>query len=229
MQELKEIFSSGGGEFLTSPEDIASKIDGVKAMIFDWDGVFYPGAKSENLLSTFSEADSMGSNMLRFGLWMNNGNKVPTASIISGAHNPTARSFAEREHFNSVFLRFLHKQEALDHFVKEYGIEPDSILYFFDDILDVPITKVAGIRIMIRREGSPLFTNYVKDNGLADYITGNTASQNGIREACELILGLKGIYTSTIDERVAFSENYKMYLEDRNSISTVYFEPGSTE
>ena len=63
---IPEAFKKIGGEFVISPEDLAHKLKNIKVLIFDWDGVFHAGHKNENRSSTFSEADSMGINMLRF-------------------------------------------------------------------------------------------------------------------------------------------------------------------
>ena len=46
MKEIRELFSGMGGKFISEPEDIKGKFNKIKAIIFDWDGVFNNGIKS---------------------------------------------------------------------------------------------------------------------------------------------------------------------------------------
>ena len=39
------LFEKEGGEFITPPSSFIKKLKGVKAIIFDWDGVFNSGVK----------------------------------------------------------------------------------------------------------------------------------------------------------------------------------------
>ena len=45
--------------------NLSTSFRNIKAIILDWDGVFHSGYKSLKGESQFSEADSMGMNMLR--------------------------------------------------------------------------------------------------------------------------------------------------------------------
>src|SRR5436853_3976192 len=46
--------------------------------------------------------------------------------------------------------------------------------------------SVCGIRILVNRKTAPLFIKYVKENKLADYITGAESGKFPVREGCEL-------------------------------------------
>ena len=94
--DLERRFRELGGHFVTPPSEIAAKLDGIRALVFDWDGVFNAGRKGGGLASGFSEPDSMGTNMLRFALWRKR-SAQPTCAVLSGADNPAAREFAQRE------------------------------------------------------------------------------------------------------------------------------------
>ena len=95
-------FSALNGSFIIPAVRIAAKLKKIRAVIFDWDGVFNDGFKGESFSSTFGEADSMGINMLRYGLWRQNG-QLPAVAIISGESNQTSLQFARREHFHDVY------------------------------------------------------------------------------------------------------------------------------
>mgnify|MGYP000391914701 CR=1 FL=1 len=80
---LNQLFTDLGGKFITPADELARRLVDIKAVIFDWDGVFNGGVKGEGVSSTFNEADSMGTNMLRYGLWRKT-KTPPVTTIISG-------------------------------------------------------------------------------------------------------------------------------------------------
>ena len=95
--------------------------------------------------------------------------------------------------------------------------------FVFDDVLDLSIASHCGLRFLIRRGPSPLFETYVKEKGLCDYISANSGSQYGVREVCELVLGILGVFSEVVDERVEFGDKYHQYLSKRNSVSTTFY------
>ena len=222
MVHIEKIFTDIGGQFLTSPSDIATKLQSIKAFVFDWDGVFNNGEKEGAGSSTFSEVDSMGTNLLRFSHWLEH-KELPTCAIISGEKNQTAFWFCTREHYHVSYFKVAHKIEALDHFCTHHTIKHDEVAYFFDDILDLSVAQVAGIRILINRKANPLFKNYVKENKLADYITGAESGKFPVREGCEMLMGLRGNYDEVLSKRSAYGHIYKEYIEARNKIETSFF------
>ena len=211
--QLKKVFT---GTFLAEPFALQEKLFKVKAYVFDWDGVFNNGTKDASGSSPFNEVDSMGINMLRFSHYLLN-SQNPVTAIITGELNTAAFTFAKREHFHAVYSGIRNKKDALIHFCDTHKLQPGNVAYFFDDVLDLSIAEVCGVRIMIGRSGSPLFLNLVKEHSLADYITDADGSNNALREAAELLIGLIGQYDETIMQRVHNSGNYKEYISARNT------------
>ena len=207
------------GAFIKDKETIAEKLKNIKAVIFDWDGVFHSGYKKDNSESSFSEADSMGINMLRFTYYLKN-NEIPYTAIITGENNKTASYFAEREHFNHIFLKIKNKVEILNWLTKNKGFANDEVLFVFDDILDLSMAKECGVRFMVNREASFMLKEYCKKNTLYDYITKNDGGNHAIREICELAISLVGDYNDVISKRIAYSGIYSEYIHIRNSIVT---------
>jgi 3-deoxy-D-manno-octulosonate 8-phosphate phosphatase (KDO 8-P phosphatase) len=224
IEEIKNLFENQGGGFISSPSFIYERLKGIKAYIFDWDGVFNNGAKSENTGSGFSEPDSMGLNLLRFGYWMANSNQFPYVSIITGEINQTAIKLAERENFHHIYFNFKNKALAFDHFLSTFNLKPEEVAFCFDDILDIPIAKRCGLRFLIKRSGSPLFVQYVKKMHYCDYITGQPGGQNAVREISELILGMLDQYETALKERTEFSILYTNYLEQRKKTELKQFK-----
>ena len=217
-------FSDRGGEFLIPLSDFILKAHEIRCIAFDWDGVYNSGVKGEGVYSYFSEVDSMGLNILRFGAKIVNGD-ILKAGIISGEKNPSTEMFVNREHLNFKCLGFKNKTEGLNHVLDTYGLKPSQVAFVFDDILDLSIAKVCGLRFQVCRNATPMFNNYVKTNNLTDYVTANTGERFAVREVCELLLAALNVYNRAVNSRIAFDNDYAQYIAERNSIVPITFSP----
>lgn len=215
--KIAQLFTDGGGKFLTPVVSIAERLDTIRAVVFDWDGVFNDGKKMAEGSSTFSEVDAMGTNLLRFAFWLRRGD-LPLTAIITGERNESAQYLAGREHFDACYYRTGNKQKAFDHFCLHHAVKPEEVAYVFDDVLDLPIAAAAGLRIFIPRKSAPLLEDYVCRHGLADYLTG--PALHPVRESCELMMGLLGNYDEALEHRIDFTESYQLYLKFRNAAET---------
>lgn len=222
MSHISQLFTMAGGQFNIPEADIIEKLKHVKAFVFDWDGVFTDGGKDHNLDSRFNEVDSMGTNLLRFSYYLNN-RQVPLTAILSGEKNTAAFTFVDRERFHYSYSKFANKLEATKHICELNGLQPNEICFVFDDVLDLSLAEICGVRIYIPRKANPLLNEYVIRHQLADYITGSTSGQHAVREACELLIGLNGNFNEVITERKNFSEAYTSYLVLKRATNTLYF------
>lgn len=223
MNLFHEKYCSIGGQFLTSVEQFVLKAEKVKALVFDWDGVFTDGSKRANGESSFSEVDSMGINLLRFSYFLKLGKTIP-CFIITGMHNKTAIEFAEREKFQAVFMNAKKKKVALHHIQKNHNIDAENIAFFFDDVLDLDLASKVNLRILLGRHSNPAFNTFIKDNQLADYQTANKGGFEGIRESAELIMESIGKFDEAMKGRINFNETYTQYWQFRQSEKTLLFE-----
>ena len=220
--EVEKLIAESGMKFNIPVEQLEVKLKSIKALIFDWDGVFHSGYKNETGTSSFSEADSMGVNMLRFAYYLINAS-IPYTAIITGENNPTAFYWAEREHLNDVFFKVKDKVKILDWLKKNRGIESYEVVFAFDDILDLSLAKECGVRILIKRESSKMLQNYCVNNNICDVITANDGGNHAVREISELIIALLGKWNQVVDERVQFDGLYKPYIQQRQKIQTSRF------
>jgi 3-deoxy-D-manno-octulosonate 8-phosphate phosphatase (KDO 8-P phosphatase) len=216
---IVELFESGGGEFFTPPSVFVPKLEQVRAVLFDWDGVFNDGFKQGEEGSLFSEVDAMGTNLLRYALWRKHAKQVITA-VVTGEGNPPAHALAQREHFHAVYSKAKNKPKVLDQFCKTHGLKPEQILFFFDDVLDMEVARQCGARIMIARKATPMLREFAKTNDMVDYLTGCSGGEHGLREGCEMVMGLLGLYEAAVKERMTFSQDYQFYLDERQQIET---------
>ncbi len=206
-----------GTRFIPGREELQRRVQGIKAVLFDWDGVFNDGWKTLEGGSPFSEVGSMGVNLLRFALWLKNGANPP-AAVITGQLNPGAEMFARRERLHGLFMGFINKPQAFDEFLVMHGLQEHEVAFFFDDALDLPLARRCGLRVLIGRAGGQLFTAHVEARGDADIVTAQSGGQNGLREATEAVIDLLGNFADVVDQRAAFTDDYQRYLRERNAV-----------
>lgn len=206
------IFTKLGGTFCRPFADFKERLTHIKAYVFDWDGVFNEGVKSETGGSLFSEVDAMGTNMLRFGHWLRL-HRLPTVAVITGEENPAAQHLAQREKWDAIYRNSSNKLTAFNHFLKIHSLSESEVAFLFDDVLDLAVAKRCGLRLMVRHAASPLLQNYVMKNEMADYVS--SGHTHAVREICELILATTEIYDEAIHLRSSFDVAYQNYLSER--------------
>jgi 3-deoxy-D-manno-octulosonate 8-phosphate phosphatase (KDO 8-P phosphatase) len=97
------------------------------------------------------------------------------------------------------------------------------VVFVYDDVLDLSLASKADLRFMVRRTASPLLTQYVRTNRLADYLTAHGGGNHAVREVCELLLGMTGMYDTVVGKRAAFDAQYSKYFSQRNGLATQFF------
>lgn len=221
--ELERRFSKLGGTFVTPVDELAKRVRAARGLVSDWDGVFNPGSKGEGAESTYSEPDSMGTNLLRYGLWRAHG-VLPIAALITGAENPSARAFALREHFHAIYYGARNKTLAIESLCRAHGISSEHLICLFDDVNDLGMAFACGVRIFVQRTASPLLRDYVVRQGFCDYVTGHSPERYAVREACELLLGLLGSFDAVVASRVGWDRDYAAYFAARQAQPTEFVD-----
>jgi 3-deoxy-D-manno-octulosonate 8-phosphate phosphatase (KDO 8-P phosphatase) len=211
-------YEAQGTRFLVSDTDLNDRSRRIKAVLFDWDGVFNDGFKDVDGGSPFSEVDSMGVNLLRFAIWSRNGEVLPVAAIITGQHNKLAERFAEREKFHGVYMGFTNKPEAFDAMLNEHGLKAEEVAFVFDDVLDVPVAQRCGLRVLIGHQATQEFQANVVKRKAADVIVPSGNGRHALREACEMLMALWGCWDDVIEHRVNYDATYQRYLAARNAV-----------
>ena len=208
--------------FCISAEEFKKKLARIRAFIFDWDGVFNNGTKNEHGSSSFNEVDAMGTNLLRFSYFLEK-NELPYMAVMSGEKNSFSFRYGTREHFHNVYFGVKNKRLALDHFLDLHNLTAEEVAFVFDDVLDLSLAEVCGLRMLVDQKANILFKNYVIKNQLADYVTAHAGGDFAAREACELLMGLRGNFDDTVRHRAGFSPVYEKYFVMRQEIPTSFF------
>ncbi|MCT4582929.1 MAG: hypothetical protein N4A35_16065 [Flavobacteriales bacterium] len=222
MEQLQKQLEKSGAQFILPIAKLTQKLKGIKAIIFDWDGVFHSGYKDESKSSAFSEADSMGVNMLRFAYYLIN-KEIPYSAIITGEHNKTAFYWGEREHLDDIFYKIKDKVEILNWLEQHRGIKKEAVLFAFDDILDLSMARECGARFLINRPASFALHHFCIENNLCDYISANDGGNHAVREISELIVSLLGNWNTVVNERIKFNDLYAPYIQMRQQINTNFY------
>ena len=221
--EIIAAFESEGAHLNLPPEALVEKARATEGLLLDWDGVFNRGSKGGKTASEFAEPDSMGLNLLRFGYHLLTGRLLPVA-IITGQDNPVATDFARREHLDALYIKVKDKGLAALHFSERLGLEPAHLACLFDDVNDLPMAQVCGLRLLVRRAASPLLRRYAWSRGLADYLTASPSGHYPIRECCELLLGIWSVYDRACTERMQGSTSYQTYWAERQRLPIRRYE-----
>jgi len=217
--EIEARFSKLGAVFLTPIGVLRQRLKTVRGLVCDWDGVFNAGSKGEGATSTFGEPDSMGTNLLRYALWREH-DSLPVAALITGADNPSARAFALREHFDAIYFGARTKTSAIEALCRAHNLSSEQLVCIFDDVNDLGMAFGCGIRVLVRRDASPLLHDYVTRQNLCDYITAHPPERHAVREVCELLLGLLGSFDAVVASRVAWDDDYARYFAARQGVAT---------
>lgn len=216
-ESIQNLFTQAGGTFCVPGDFIARKLQKVKAFVLDWDGVFNDGSKQNHQGSGFSEPDAMGTNMLRFSYWLKT-QELPLTAIITGEENEAAHYLAQREHFTSLYFKASNKIKSFEHLLATHQLKASEVAFVYDDVLDLAVAAKCGVRINAHRASNPMFTEYLKENSLTDYMTSQPGGKQAVREACELMISLMGNYGEAIAHRTNFSDTYKSYLSQRQQV-----------
>jgi 3-deoxy-D-manno-octulosonate 8-phosphate phosphatase (KDO 8-P phosphatase) len=217
INEVTSAFTALGGQFVLKSEKIKEKLSGIKAFIFDWDGVFNKGFKSKSAPTLFAEPDAAGLNLLRLSFFISRG-AIPPCAIITGEDNPGAVYFSQRDFFNGVYMKVLRKPAAMAHFCSRHQLTPAQVAFIFDDINDIALAKECGLRFMVKKSANPVFRSMAVKNKWCDYLTGNEQDNYPIREICELIMALNGTYEQSLLSRIAIDDTYNKYLKAKRDI-----------
>lgn len=206
---------------LLKKEDLLKKLSYIRCILLDWDGVFNGGYKLMHG-SGFSETDSMGLNLFRYFIFRKN-NSLPVCVILSGEKNDTSIYFSSREHLHACYFKVKDKSIALNDIKKRWSLNEEEIIFFFDDVLDLPVARKTGIRAYVHHPSRNKFLDFLKKENLCDIYSDLGGGNNALREIFENLMDLEFDYSSIIISRELYDMQYTNYITLRNSINPEFF------
>lgn len=163
------------------PSEIRARLQEVRALILDVDGVLTDGRTtyiSGGLESkTFHARDGFGIQlMMDFGYLV---------GVVSGLVSEVTE--ARCDELNIRFQRFgiSGKLEGFQDMLVDMGVAAEEVAYIGDDLPDLPIFAEVGVSIAVADAAPELRSR-------AHIVLRNNGGQGAVREACEQILKAKG-------------------------------------
>jgi 3-deoxy-D-manno-octulosonate 8-phosphate phosphatase (KDO 8-P phosphatase) len=161
--------------------EVRTRVEGVKLLVLDVDGVLTDGRLYYHDDGTESKAfdvrDGHGIKMLRQA-------GIETA-IISGRRSPSVDKRAADLGITEVVQGVRDKVPILEKLVSQKHLKPEEIAYVGDDIVDLPVMNRVGLAIAVADASEHLFD-------AAHYVTIAPGGRGAVREVAELILGVLG-------------------------------------
>ncbi|HLB59477.1 MAG TPA: HAD hydrolase family protein [Bdellovibrionota bacterium] len=160
----------------------------LKLLIFDCDGVMTDGklimGPDGYEQIEFFVLDGAGIHLANYA-----GYKV---AVISGRSSKIILERAKFLDIHDVYINQFYKLNAYQDLKKKYGFKDEEIMYMGDDVLDIPVLKVAGFSVTV-----PHAVKEVK--AVADYVTKLPGGGGAVREIIDVILQETGKRKSLLE------------------------------
>jgi YrbI family 3-deoxy-D-manno-octulosonate 8-phosphate phosphatase len=160
---------------------LKGKLNKIKLLIFDVDGVLtdntvWMGADGAEF-KRFNIADGMGVYIARRA-------GIPTA-FISGRPSMATIARVNELGIEDFFQDRAPKRIPFEKLLGKYKLTGDEVAFMGDDVIDVPVMKMAGIAATV-----PHAPAYIKK--YADIVTTHGAGMGAARELVDMIILAKG-------------------------------------
>lgn len=158
-------------------EEIGEKIQRIKMLIIDVDGVMTDGGiilgSGSIELKRFHVHDGMGITLAKAAGLM--------VGILTSRNSEVVRRRANELGIDEVQQGFFHKEEGYQAILEKYGLRDGEVAYIGDDILDIPILRRAGFSICVA-DGAD------ETKQVSHYITQKRGGEGAVREVVEMLL-----------------------------------------
>lgn len=153
----------------------------IKLVIFDVDGVLTDGTlylgDDGQEYKAFNSKDGLGMKLLQ-----KSGIEI---GIITGRTSNVVKIRMESLGIKHIYQGQRHKVPAYETLRDELGLENEQIAYAGDDVVDLPVMKLAGLAFTVQDAH-----RRVKQQ--ADWQTRQPGGHGAAREICELIMEAQG-------------------------------------
>ena len=166
-------------------------LKGIKAFVFDVDGVLTDGGIFANLdgelLRTFDSKDGFALRMAYM-----HGYRL---GVISGGRSESIRKRVQQCGMKAedVYLGSRDKIEDFEDFCRKHDLGPEEVMYFGDDLPDIPVMTVCGCGVA---------PSDAVDDGLeaADHVSTKPGGKGCVRETIEMVMKLQGTWELDVQD-----------------------------
>lgn len=170
---------------------MTDKYKKIKALAFDVDGVLTDGkmlaTDSGDLLRCFDAKDSFAMRMAAM-------HGMPLAFITGGC----SESILKRGRYVGILPEdiYLHSRDKLKDFhdfCSRHGLTPEEVMYFGDDMPDIPVLKACGV-------GAAPADGALEAREAADYVSPFGGGHGFVRHTIEMVLKIQGAWQLDVEK-----------------------------
>lgn len=159
----------------------------IELLLTDVDGVLTDGGiilNNEGVeTKCFHIRDGLG-----LKLWRQAGFRC---GIITGRNSQVVRLRAQEIGIDIVRQGIDDKQAVAEELLKQFGLSPRQLAYIGDDLVDLPVIRLAGLGIAVADAAEEC-------RAAADYVTKLSGGRGAVREVVEVILKSKKMWQDII-------------------------------
>ena len=166
-------------------------LKGIKAFVFDVDGVLTDGGIFADLHGElFRTFDSKDGFALRMAYM--HGYKL---GVISGGRSESIRKRVQQCGMKAedVYLGSRDKIEDFEDFCRKYDLGPEEVMYFGDDLPDIPVMAVCGCGVAPSDAVEEVLD-------AADYVSTRPGGKGCARETIEMVMKLQGTWELDVQD-----------------------------
>jgi 3-deoxy-D-manno-octulosonate 8-phosphate phosphatase (KDO 8-P phosphatase) len=182
-----------------SDSALAEKLQAVKAVILDVDGVLTDGGiyydPTGREIKRFHVADGLGMELLRHA-----GIRVV---ILSGRVAEAITRRAAELRVTDCYQGVRDKKAQIERLRQQWQMKADELLYVGDDLNDLPAFEAVGVRVAVANADAML-------KAQAHYVTKATGGNGAVREVCEWLLKARGDWEKAVEA----------YLQSRKEVGS---------
>jgi 3-deoxy-D-manno-octulosonate 8-phosphate phosphatase (KDO 8-P phosphatase) len=171
-----------------SDSALAEKLQAVKAVILDVDGVLTDGGiyydPTGREIKRFHVADGLGMELLRHA-----GIRVV---ILSGRVAEAITRRAAELRVTDCYQGVRDKKAQIERLRQQWQMKADELLYVGDDLNDLPAFEAVGVRVAVANADAML-------KAQAHYVTKATGGNGAVREVCEWLLKARGDWEKAVE------------------------------
>jgi 3-deoxy-D-manno-octulosonate 8-phosphate phosphatase (KDO 8-P phosphatase) len=171
-----------------SDSALAEKLQAVKAVILDVDGVLTDGGiyydPTGRDIKRFHVADGLGIELLRQA-----GIRVV---IMSGRVSEALTRRAAELRVTDCYQGLRDKKAQIEKLRQQWQLKAEELLYVGDDLNDLPAFEAVGVRVAVANADDMLRSQ-------AHYVTQATGGNGAVREVCEWLLKARGEWEKAVE------------------------------
>jgi 3-deoxy-D-manno-octulosonate 8-phosphate phosphatase (KDO 8-P phosphatase) len=170
-------------------KDLSRKIEPIKLLIFDADGVLTNGHINVDHqgreFKMFHVHDGLG-----IVLWRKQGF---LSAIISARACSAVQARAEDLKIDHIYLDAYPKKRVYEELLQRTGLSDNQVCFVGDDLADLPLLRRVGFSVGVANATAEVKTE-------VDYVTEKFGGAGAVRELIELLLKTKGLWEKSMEE-----------------------------